>query len=190
MDNPSPLRVSALLGTRHPGIYGNQEGPGLELGESANLTLHQVAFWTDTEAAVKAKIATAIGAETTPGPGQAVIGKRGCAIRIEPMKYWILETIPPTLTADEGSVVELSHARTCLNIGGEKAAELLNHFLPIDLRDAAFPANAVASTALHHVAVTLWRRQPSYRLFVPRGFALSLWELLFESGLQYGVEVR
>jgi sarcosine oxidase gamma subunit len=47
----------------------------------------------------------------------------------------------------------------------------------------------VAATAFHHVGVTLWRSEAGYELFLPRGFALSLWELLYESAQQFGVEV-
>jgi len=42
---------------------------------------------------------------------------------------------------------------------------------------------------MHHVGVTLWRSTTGYELFIPRGFALSSWEILFDSALQFGVEV-
>lgn len=67
--------------------------------------------------------------------------------------------------------------------------ELLNRHLPLDLREGAFPLGSVASTAFHHVGITVWRSEAGYELFLPRGFAVSLWELLRESAEQFGVEV-
>jgi heterotetrameric sarcosine oxidase gamma subunit len=65
----------------------------------------------------------------------------------------------------------------------------LNRHLPVDLRDGACPVGSVVSTALHHVAVALWRSEHGFELFLPRGFALSCWEVLLETAEQFGVEV-
>jgi hypothetical protein len=37
--------------------------------------------------------------------------------------------------------------------------------------------------------VTLWRSNEGYELFLPRGFALTLWEGFVESAQQFGLEV-
>ena len=47
----------------------------------------------------------------------------------------------------------------------------------------------VASGGIHHVGVTLWRSKTGYELFLPRGFAESLWELLIETAEQFGLEI-
>ncbi|HJP09731.1 MAG TPA: hypothetical protein QGF27_06900, partial [Arenicellales bacterium] len=60
----------------------------------------------------------------------------------------------------------------------------------LDLRDAFCPVGSVASTALHHVGITLWRSEDGFELFVPRGFALSTWEILIETAAQFGAEVK
>jgi heterotetrameric sarcosine oxidase gamma subunit len=96
----------------------------------------------------------------------------------------------PDIDRQFGTVLDLSHSRTWLRLSGDKAPRLLNHFLPIDLRESAFATGAVASTALHHVGVTLWREAGSYSLLIPRSFALSLWELVTETAQQYGVTVN
>ena len=62
--------------------------------------------------------------------------------------------------------------------------------LPIDLRDKTFPDLSSASTAIHHVSVKLLKISlNNYRLFIPRGFALSIWEILLETADQFGYEV-
>jgi heterotetrameric sarcosine oxidase gamma subunit len=96
----------------------------------------------------------------------------------------------PDIDRQLGTVLDLSHSRTWLRLSGDKTPTLLNHFLPIDLRESAFATGAVASTALHHVGVTLWREASAYSLLIPRSFALSLWELVTETAQQYGVAVN
>ena len=53
----------------------------------------------------------------------------------------------------------------------------------------SFPINSVASSAIHHVSIKIWRTDQGYRLFIPRGFALSIWEILLETASQFGYEV-
>ena len=93
------------------------------------------------------------------------------------------------MTASEAVTVDLSHSRTRVRLQGDDVTAVLNSFLPLDLRPASFPVGAVASTAFHHCGVTLLRSENCYELFLPRGFALSLWELLMESAMQYGLEI-
>ena len=156
--------------------------------------LFLLAAWPQTVSKVGAIGAEATGVSNAPGPGEAVSGDKGTLMRIEPLKWWLIAEdhdaiIPPDIPPAEGSFLDLSHSRTWLKVSGEKADVLLNHFLPIDLRQRSFPAGSVASTAFHHVGVTLWRTERDVNLLLPRSFALSLWELLHESTQQYGFEV-
>jgi heterotetrameric sarcosine oxidase gamma subunit len=184
-----PQRVSALNGHLEVGIFGVNREPQIHLAEEVNISLHQVTCWPDTKVEVGTKIAVTIGAPYAPGPRQAVTGTKASALQIEPLKFWILDAVPPTLSPDMGSHLDLSQSRTCIDVRGKKVTTLLNQYLPLDMRDASFPEQAVASTAFHHVGITLWRTENTFKLFVPRSFARSLWALLWESALQYGVKV-
>ena len=93
-------------------------------------------------------------------------------------------------TVDMGAVVDLSHARTHIRVSGPHAPELLMRHLPINFNESAFALGSVASSAIHHVGVTVWRSEFGYELFVPRGFALSVWQLLLESAAQFGATAR
>jgi len=117
------------------------------------------------------------------------VSEHGALLRVEPLKWWLLGADAPALAPEHGASLDLSHSRTHLRISGAQAAALLNRHLPLDLREASFKEGAVASSALHHVSVTLWRSAHHYELFIPRGFALSLWEVLLESAAQFGAEV-
>jgi Sarcosine oxidase gamma subunit len=67
---------------------------------------------------------------------------------------------------------------------------LLNRYLPIDLRESKFQQASSASSAIHHVSIKLLKfSNNNYYLFIPRGFALSIWEILLESSKQFGYEI-
>ena len=182
-------RVSALEGYRPPGRFGLDGETGVILGEVPGLVLHQVAAWADTLSAVGQAAAKAAGVPAAPGPGLAVSAGSVAMLRIEPLKWWMFGAEPPAFSADEGVTLDLSHSRTHVRVRGPEAATLLNRHLPLDLRDSRFPVGSVASSAFHHVGITLWRSESGYELFLPRGFALSLWEMLLESAAQFGGEV-
>ncbi len=182
-------RISALEGHVATGRFGADGEVGVTLCEVPGLTLHQVAAWPDSLATVGAKAAKAAGAKAAPGPCAAAVGSEGALLRVEPLKWWLFGVAAPALAPAEGATLDLSHSRSHVRISGPQAAALLNRHLPLDLREAAFPAGSVAASAFHHVGVTLWRSEAGYELFLPRGFALSLWELLLESAAQFGAEV-
>ena len=93
------------------------------------------------------------------------------------------------IDAEVGTSLDLSHARTVVRVSGIEATAFLNRHLPLDLRESSFPVGAVAITAIHHVSVTLWRGASGFLLFLPRGFALSLWQGFVTTGEQFGLEV-
>ena len=111
-------------------------------------------------------------------------------LRIEPMKWWLIGIDAPTLDAEQGMTLDISHSRTQLRVSGDDATDFLNRHFPIDFRDSSFPEGSVASSVTHHVGVTIWHSADGYELFIPRGFALALWEGLVESAEQFGLEIR
>lgn len=182
-------RESALAAHYQTGHFG-ADATGVTMTEVTNLSLQQVAVWPDSLSTVAGNVANIAGCGSAPAPGKSIIGTQATLIRVEPLKWWVLGHVAlPELSAEEGAILDLSHSRTCIRIDGENAAELLNRHLPLDLREASFTEGCVASTAFHHVGVTLLRRNGGYELFLPRGFAVSLWELLLESAEQFGLEV-
>ena len=189
MDNVTVARASALAGHYNVGLHGAPEG-GVVIREITDLTLWQLAAWPETLIGAADQLAIASGVGSVPGFACATGSETLALLRIEPLKFWVYGASASSAGADESVVLDLSHSRTQLRISGEYATTLLNGYLPIDLRDNAFPVNSVASTAFHHVGVTLWRSPAGYELFMPRGFALSLWELLQESALQYGLVIE
>lgn len=184
---------SALNSHLIPGHFGAEGSSGISLSEVANFAHLQLAAWPETCAHVGALAAGTAGCTSVPAPGQVMHGAEGVLMRVEPLKYWVIcEGDGPDLAeipTDHGAALDLSHSRVWLRLSGANAPTLLNHYLPLDLRDDAFPDGAVASSAIHHVGVTLWRSGDVYNLLIPRSFAATLYELLQGSALQYGLEV-
>ncbi len=182
-------RISALAAFYPRGRFGEAGEVGVVLREIAVSALHQAAAWPEAVDSVAGQLAAAAGVGAAPGPCRAVVGEKASLLRIAPLQWWVYGAPAPDLPPQLGATLDLSHSRCQLRIHGPRAADLLNRHLPIDLRPAAFPVGTVASSAFHHVGVTLWRSDQGFELFLPRGFALSLWQLLLDSAAQFGGEV-
>jgi len=161
----------------------------ISMEEVHPFSLVQIAAWPDTIATVAAFGAKLAGCKRAPRASQAVAGQHGTLLRIEPLKWWAISDRllgdDLDLASDTGAILELSDTYTWIKIGGTEAETLLNHFLPLDLREGAFPIDSAASTAFQHVGVKLWRDTAGYNLLIPRSFARSLFEHLIESSRQY-----
>ena len=183
-------RISALAKSYQKGFFGKKDKTGVILSEVQDLILYQVAAWPETLEEVGTKLAKSCNLKEYPLASKALIGSELALLRIEPLKWWIIGGEAVELSSEEGSILDLSHSRTHIRVAGNEAISLLNRHIPIDLREISFPLNSVASTAFHHCSVTLWRSKNGYELFLPRAFALSLWEVLLESAAQFGYEIK
>ena len=183
-------RQSALDGHIPSEHIGEPGQAGVSFDVVRELQLWQVACWPDTAVAVGVALSDKVGIDRAPGPGQAKVSNGVAVLRVEPLKCWVLGGSAPALSDDMGAVVDLSHARTHIRVSGPRAAELLMRHLPVNLNESAFALGSVASSAIHHVGVTVWRSELGYELFVPRGFALSVWQMLLESAAQFGATAR
>jgi heterotetrameric sarcosine oxidase gamma subunit len=183
-------RSSALESNYNVGINVINDESRLQLREIKNLQLTQVAAWPDSINKVGSDIANHLKLNEYALPNKAIVKNSVVMMRIEPLKWWIIGTGIPMLKSDNGTLLDLSHSFTHLEISGQSATLFLNRHLPIDLRENYFPINSVASSAIHHVSVKLWRTDTGYHLFIPRGFALSLWEIFLETASQFGYAIK
>ena len=182
-------RASALSGHYQRGDFGKGGEAGVILSEVSGLVLHQLSAWPDTLDQVAFMGAQACVVDKAPGPGRAAVGSRGALLRIEPLKWWCYGSQLPELAAEAGTALDLSHSRIHLRVRGQAAQACLNRLVPVDLRPNGCPLDSVMSTVFHHVGITLWHSKDGFELFVPRGFALSLWEVLTDTAAQFGAEV-
>ena len=183
-------RTSALGKYYEKGHYDNKGSTNVIFEEIESLVLFQIAFWPDTLSEVETMLNNRLGIKEIPKPGSSVLGSNASVLRIERLKLWVTGILEPNACNANTPILDLSHSRTNLLISGDDAPNLLNRFLPIDLREGFFGIGAVSSTMFHHVGVTLWRTESGYHLFLPRGFSLSLFELLVEGAKQFGLQVK
>ena len=182
-------RASALFTNYKIGSTKVDDKVSLAFKEIRDLDIKQISAWPSTIEIIDSKLANIIDTSNAPSFNQALSNNDKHILRIEPLKWWAIGGGNIEVVSKEGSVVDLSHAFTMIEIQGDSVRDFLNRHLPLDLRDHSFPINYVASSAIHHVSVKIWRTSQGYRLFIPRGFALSIWEILLETASQFGYEI-
>jgi heterotetrameric sarcosine oxidase gamma subunit len=168
------------------------EEVGVRLTEVPIGALWQVSAWPGALGAAGAAAAAAAGAEATPGPGRGHRGTAGWVLRTEPLKWLVLSDGPlpaPSVAGGAGTVLDLGHARTRMRIEGPRRVDLLARLVSVDCREAAFPEGSVATTPLHHLAVTLLARGEGVDVLLPRSFARSLFGHVAEVAEQFGLEI-
>ena len=183
-------RDSSIKEKYNIGKFPFENKIGLTFSENQNLTIQQIAAWPNELDGMENFISKELKIDKKIHFNKGEILFDKSVWRMEPLKWWLLGktiNIPEPL----GTSLELSHAFTSIKISGEKVRLLLNRHLPLDLRDNIFPINSSASSAIHHVSVKLFRiNKDDYNLLIPRGFALSIWEILLESASQFGFEIE
>ena len=177
-------RVSALEGCSSRSAF-DDANPLLTLSEQKSISLHQIAAWPDSFSSVTGSMAKALAITNMPGASRVELLQSGALLYVEPLKYLILNAPCPSVDSEQAVTLDLSHSRTHVRLQGVHAAECLNRFVSLDLRDNSFPIGMAASTSFHHIGIILWRSQQGYELLLPRAFALSIWELLAETVPQF-----
>lgn len=189
--------ISALAAQYRPGPAGDigADGPGVTLREVRDAGLWQISAWPETTNAVGGKLAGIAGVDAAPGPLQSAAGAGGTLLRVQPFVWWLTRAEVATareameIDAEQGTSIDLSHSRAVIRIEGPRARDLLNRGLPTDLRPKSFPDGAFIGGAIHLVGVNLHHRDGGYDLYIPRGFAVTIWEFLTETAAQWGYEV-
>jgi len=182
-------RYSALDSNYKSGKYYIENSANIIFKEYNNLHLQQVACWPHTLSKMENFFQKEFNLDNSPSFNKGIIVKEFSLWRIEPLKWWILDK-DIILSEDLGSSLDLSHSFSCFYISGKSTSLLLNRYLPIDLRESVFLQASSASSAIHHVSIKLFKLSiNNYYLFVPRGFAMSIWEILTESSKQFGYEI-
>jgi len=95
------------------------------------------------------------------------------------------------------AVIDQSDGLAAIEIAGKRARDALAKGLPIDLDASVFPFNAVASSAIAHIAVTIWREGPGgddeaprFALALHRSFAGGFARWLSESAAEFGLAIE
>lgn len=159
--------------------------PGLAVEEIVGRGVVSVVARSGREGALRALVETTFGVALPDGPRRAT-GRDVAFIGVGPGK-WLAIGLPVAALAPLAglaAIVDQSGAYGVLSLTGEAAQKLLGRAVAIDLDDAAFGADSVATTIIEHVGVTLARTgatPPAYELYVVRSYAQSLAHWLHEA---------
>ena len=158
----------------------------------SNLKIQQIATWPEEFNDLVEHLNSFVSNGNCSKHGLVNINKNFSIIRTEPLKWWILgESDKIILSLNKLNIVtlDLSHGWVKLNITGPNSKRLLLHHIPLDLRNKKFPSLTFASSAIHNVGIKLLKNQKGYSLFLPRSFAVSLWNLIEQTALRYEYKI-
>jgi sarcosine oxidase subunit gamma len=163
-----------------------------------SLTL--VSTWPTGAQTLCATLGQALG-QTCPGlAGQTVQCAVGLVMRTGPEEFMVISdplgelavdvaaTLRQSISAEVGSVTNLSHARCCIHIDGPECLATLSKLFALDLRENAFPVHEIRLSGHHHVPCTLHRLGlTEFDLYVFSTYAYDQLATLLDAALEYGV---
>ena len=182
-------RHSALEALYKIGKCSTREKQSLTFKELKSLEIMQIACWPDKIEEINNLLIKKLKIKHIPGFNKGIVFENKSLWRMEPLKWWLFNK-EIEVSEQIATTLDISHAFTGIEIKGDNSSLFLNRHLPIDLRSKNFPDLSSASSAIHHVSVKLFKiSSKNYCLYIPRGFALSIWEILLETADQFGYEV-
>lgn len=200
----TPVARSPLDGATGP--IGGPSDAGVVLGEvrfQGKLNLRGDAG----EAAFRAAVAGAVGAEPPREPGTVAISAERAVLWLGPDE-WLVVTpagdeagvkakLDAALAGMRASTVDVTDNYTTVRIGGAKARWVLAKGWAVDLHPRAFGPGRVAQSNLALANVILRQAgnqgaddAPSYEILVRPSFARYLWDWLTDASLEVGCRVE
>ncbi len=178
-------RHHALDGAYAPGTYGaSPDAPGVRLSRLSPLAIVQVAAFAGGGDAVRQAAETVAGLAPDPTPNRATTQDDRSWLWIAPERWLLIapaDAMPAidlaaAISTDQGSVVDLSHARVALRLEGFDARAVLSKGCSLDVHPGVFGPGACAQSTLFHVSTLIHcRGADRFDLFAFRGFGRSLW---------------
>ena len=182
-------RHSALETFYKVGKYSTNEKQSLTFKELKSLEILQIACWPDKIDELNNLLTKKLSIKNIPIFNKGIVFENKSLWRMEPLKWWLFNK-EIEVSEQIATILDMSHAFIGIEIKGDNSSLFLNRHIPVDLRAKNFPDLSSASTAIHHVSVKLFKiSSNNYCLYIPRGFALSIWEILLETADQFGYEV-
>ena len=183
------LRHSALETLYKVRKYSTSAKKSLTFKEIKNIEITQIICWPEKIEELNNFLINNLNIKMIPSFNKGIVFENKSLWRMEPLKWWLFNK-EIKISDQIATTLDISHAYTSIEIKGDNSTLFLNRHLPIDLRTKNFPNLSSASTAIHHVSVKLFKiSSNNYCLYIPRGFALSIWEILLETADQFGYEV-
>jgi len=176
---------------RQPGTFGATGLAGVTIGTRPLRGLVQIAGWGDFETRAE-PVLRSVGLKD-PGDYRTA-QKTGTvtAWRIAPDRL-LFEGAEDLSSHHSGKLVvlDLSHARTVITLEGDGARDLLSSLIALNTQTTVFAKGHFLQTVIQGVGVLVQcTGDTSFEIFVPRTWAGSLWDLVYDTGLSFGVTVQ
>jgi sarcosine oxidase subunit gamma len=172
-------RRSALASLYLEGEHG--AAPQVTLAERRPPGMVEARLWTEADS---------LAGIALPRPNRATATGAVTALWLGPRRFLLVGPgLAARLVGADAAIVDQGHARVAIRGGGARLRDVLAKGTGIDL--ARFAKNDVAVTILGHVPVALHAAaDESVDVYVPRSYALSLWEWLLAAAEEYGYRVE
>lgn len=191
-------QLSPLGSAFMPGRYGNvAAGIGTTLSDPQPGSIVQIAAWRGQETVVLAALAKATGLKLDDRPQTGAVAKTASAFGIGPGRWLIIADeldlaakLSKAISAQQGSVTDLTHGRTAIRLDGDRAERVLSKLFAVDFRLTGFAVGAGVATEHHGIFAHIQRLGPKrFDLYVFRSFARSFWKTLCHAAEETGYEV-
>lgn len=191
--------VPALAGIALPGRHGFRAGPaGLVVQELGGVEIVGLAARKGKAGALAEAVHRRWGVDLPVTP--RVVESGGTAFLWAGAEQWLvrqdgreggIERELRDLAAGLASVTAQGDGRVVLRLGGPAIRSVLAGAVPIDLHPRSFRPGDTALTLAGHVGIQLRQVDdaPTFEILAFRGYAGSLFGLLYDAGLKFGVEV-
>ena len=188
---------SALYTDYRHGLNGISSGNPISLKERQGLTMLNLVVWGSSE--INQVLQKTINL-SLPSPGQSTGNDQHSVLWTGPDRYLIVSVLPTILesisiqiTDEHGALQDLTSARTVIRMQGPNCRLVMAKGLNLPLDQASFTdGQVVLSSFDHHYPAIIHNisdEPDGFDVYVTRSFALSFWQWLCDSSLEYGYEV-
>jgi heterotetrameric sarcosine oxidase gamma subunit len=192
--------VAEVMANDRRGLSG-ATSPGVTLAERSGLEMVQVSAWPATSNSVVRILTEVLGVQPPEQPNTVASREQTKILSVGPYRWLIVRPaehqrdlaaeLVARLPTDASAVVELGAGHCVFAILGPRARDVLAKQLPLDLSESKFPAARCVRSAMAHISVLVHcEGKDALEVFVYRGFAQHLWEMLTDAALEFGLDVR
>ena len=195
---PQIKRLSALDGQIESGRFGNlKTEPGIFIKENHPLSIVQLETREPPTKDFLKVIKNLFEFDVPLSPNTSNVSDNTHIIWTGPNRWIIVEPETRDLTSlvksqikdTSVAIVDLSHARSSIEIDGLMTRELLLKGAAIDFHPEVFLVkHCVQATFFNLSALICCLDENRFNIFIARGFALDLWQKVQEAAEEFGYE--
>lgn len=196
---PPIKRLSALAGQIESGRFGNiKTEPGIFIKENHPLSIVQLETREPPAKDFLTVIKNLFEFDVPLSPNTSSVSDKTRIIWTGPNRWLIIEPetrdlislVKSQINETSISIVDLSHARSSIEIDGSMTRDLLLKGAAIDFHPEVFLINHCVQTTFFNLsALICCLDENRFNIFIARGFALDLLQKVQEAAEEFGYEI-